>query len=55
MLARNLGHREKDDEQERLLDAGLTRQALKDEDSQRLGLTLLRLLRAGPQRPTWLT
>jgi len=38
----------KNDEQERIFGQGLPRQELKDEDSQRLGLTLLCLLRSGP-------
>jgi len=46
-LARNLGHCEEDDEEEEPPGAGPARQTLMDADSQRLGLTLLRLLRSG--------
>jgi len=47
-LARNLGHRdEQDDEEESLTDLKL--QAQIDEDSQRLGLTLLNLLNTEPK------
>jgi len=47
-LARNLGHRdEQDEEGEPLTD--LEHQALMDEDSQRLGLTLLNLLNTEPK------
>jgi len=46
-LARNLGHWEEDEEEEELPGAGPARKTLMDADSQRLGLTLLRLLRSG--------
>jgi len=45
-LARILGHREEHDD-EGMPGAGLVRQALMDEGSKRLGLTLLRILRSG--------
>ena len=47
-LARNLGHQWRNDEQEKIFGQGLPRQELKDEDSQRLGLTLLCLRRSRP-------
>jgi len=46
-LARNLGHCEEDEEEEEPPGAGPARQTLMDADSQRIGLTLLRLLRSG--------
>jgi len=45
-LARILGHREEHDDEGKP-GAGLVRQALMDEGSKRLGLTLLRILRSG--------
>jgi len=46
-LARNLGHRDEQEVGEPLTD--LQHQALMDEDSQRLGLTLLNLLNTEPK------
>jgi len=57
-LARDLGHCEEDEEEEEPPGAGPVRQTLIDADSQRIGLTLLRLLRSGsapelPKEDAW--